>query len=1199
MFKYLKTTLLLLLPFVGFSQKHWIELQQIPASRNEANVVYMPTSYKAFELRFDALKEDLIKSPDERSTVNTKTIIQFPNPSGKLIDFNVKYSPVMENQLAEKFPTIKTYKIISLDRRSIGRIDITPLGFHAVISSEEGEYYIDPIFLNDNFNYITYFTRDNTEPKDWFQCGVDHTHDIEHQGVSNIANLRTDIVNFHTYKLALACTGEWGAKWGTVEATLANMVTGINRVNLIYESEFASRVVLINDNDKLIHLNGATDPYNNPTEGRLLLGENTAVVNQLLGNNTSYDIGHVVTANCSDVGGIASLGSACRSGDKANGVTCSGGSLINAATRVLAHEMGHQFSAQHTFNVCDINSDQNAGLNGFEPGSGTTIMSYAGACGSNNVQNSEDAYYHQGSLDQIYEHTRINNLDCPDITTTTNHFPTVNILTPANTLIPKETPFVLDGEGFDEDGDILTFNFEEKDASTVLCALGNPEGTCPQFRSVVPDTFPYRIFPRPNDLLSGSGTKGEVLPKYSRDLKFVFTARDNNAQGGVASWKEFNIKADANAGPFRLISPNLGENYSQGEIIDVTWEVANTDKAPFNTEFVDIYLSTKRALHTTNPNLLLLSSRIPNTGQAKIQLPSYIGNDARVIVRGHGKIFFDISNFSFILKEGTIPTAYVQANKYYEKLCLPASTAVNFTTVSIAGYNGNIKYVIDEITNPKIQASFENETTVAGVGNKLNINVPNSLTTGYYSVYYSVILDNNDTLQKRIDFDVISTDFSSVATLLPANGEKDAELPTFRWNGSPNATSYTIEVSKSPLFINVESGGTVTDTFFKPSKTFDKKSLYFWRMKATNACGDSEWSDTKSFGTLSQDCKNYAATGLPINISQSGTPLISSKINIPAGTNISDVNVTKLKINHNNFADLTGTLISHTGTKVILWDKICPKSLNIEVLIDDQAPNPFSCSNTAAGQYTPKEKLEKFNGENATGTWQLDIKDNTSGNGGRLDIFELEICASVEVQNPFQVNNNLLTILPSEIGQISSEFLKTDDNNNSATDLIYTIIKSTRTGNLLKNGIKLNVGDTFTQADINNGAITYAYTGDQNQSADDGFNFVVQDNEGGWIGVNRFNIRVNSPNAVDDNNYNYKVSVYPNPANDFINIKIEDSPVVFNKMTICNSMGQQVKTQSITNNEFGVDISNLQNGLFFIELSNGIQSTTLRFTTAR
>lgn len=1199
MYKQIKTVLFIILPLIGISQNRWIETRELAQLRGEVNVVYTPLNYKSFDLDFENLSRDLSTAPKER-TNGIKPILSFPDPTGKLIPFSVSNSPVMESGLAAKFPSIKSYKIVSQDKKFVGRIDVSPNGFHGIVTSPEGEYYIDPYYIGNNDHYVVYYTRDSGEPIQTTSCGVDHTFRNDAHNENDYSASRASIVNFHEYKLAMACTGEWGVQKGTVEKALADINTGVNRINLLFENEFASRLILINDNDKLIHLSGATDPYTTPTEGRKLVGINHGIITNILGGTSSFDIGHVVTVFCSDgVGGIASLGSACNNGNKGSGVTCVTGPLINQAIRTTAHEIGHQLSAEHTFNVCDINSDQNAGLNGFEPGSGTTIMSYAGGCGTNNVQNGEDAYYHQGSLVQIYEHTRSNNLDCPDIITTTNHFPTVNILTANNTLIPKETAFVLEGEGFDEDGDKLTFNFEEKDASTVLCALGNPEGTCPQFRSVVPDTFPWRIFPRPNDLLSGTGSKGEVLPKYTRDLKFAFTARDNNPEGGVASWKEFFIKADASAGPFRLISPNFNENYSQGEIIDVTWDVANTEKAPFNTEFVDIYLSTKRALHPSNPNLLLLASRIPNTGSTKIQLPDYIGNDARILVRGYGKIFFDISNLAFTLKEGTVPTAYIHADKYYDKLCLPASSQVNFATTAIAGYNGNIKYIIDDVSNSLIQASFENETTTAGVGNKLNINIPNSLTSGYYSVYYSVILDNNDTLQKRIDFDVISTDFSAVATVLPANGEKDAELPTFRWNGSPNATSYTIEVSKSPLFTNVESSGTVTDTFFKPSKTFDKKSLYFWRIKATNGCGNSEWSDIKSFGTLSQDCKNYAATGLPLNISQSGAPLISSKINIPAGTNISDVNVTKLKINHNNFADLTGTLISHTGTKVILWDKICPKSLSIEVLIDDQAPNPFSCSNTATGQYTPKEKLEKFNGENATGTWQLDIKDNTSGNGGRLDIFELEICASVEVLNPFEVNNNLLTISPSEIGQISSEFLRTDDTNNSATELIYTITKSTSTGNLLKNGIKLNVGDTFTQADINNGSITYAYTGDQNQSADDGFNFVVQDNEGGWIGVNRFNIRVNSPTAVDDNNFKYKVSVYPNPAFDFINVKIEDSPVVFNKMTICNSMGQLVKTQSVTNNEFGVDISNLQNGLFFIELSNGVQSTTLRFTTAR
>jgi subtilisin-like proprotein convertase family protein len=822
-------------------------------------------------------------------------------------------------------------------------------------------------------------------------------------------------------------------------------------------------------------------------------------------------------------------------------------------------------------------------------------MSYAGACGVNNVQNSEDEYYHQGSLFQIYNHTRNNNLNCPDITPTTNHFPTVNILTKNNTIIPKETPFILDGEGFDEDGDKLKFNFEEKDASTALCELGSPTGTCPQFRSVLPDTFPYRIIPRPSLLLSGTGDKDEVLPTYSRELKFAFTARDNNPEGGVASWKEFKIQVDASGGPFQVVSPNNGENYSQGQIIEALWNVSNTDKAPFHTEFVDIYLSTKNAIHPSNPNLLLLQGRVPNTGKAKIQLPDVVSNSVRLYIKAHNSIFFDMSNFKFILKEATTPTAYIKPNKYYDKLCLPALSTVNFQTTSIAGYNGMIKYELTSIPDLNIKASFEKEKTIAGEENNLNINFQNNILTGYYSIGYRIILDNNDTLYKKIDFDVISTDFSTVTTLFPNNGEKDAELPTFRWTGSPNATSYTIEVSKSPLFTTIEAGGTVTDTFYKPSKTFDKKSLYYWRVRANNECTEGEWLDIQAFGTLAQDCKNYSATGLPLNISQSGQPIITPKINIPTGTNISDVNVTKLKINHTNFADLTSTLISPVGTKVILWEKICPKSMNIEVLIDDQAPGAFSCANNASGQYTPKEKLSKFNGENATGAWTLEIQDGKTGNGGKLDIFELEICASVPVQDPYQVKNNLLTILPTDIGQISNEYLLVEDNNNNANELTYSLSKIPVYGNLLKNGTKLNVGDKFTQNDINTGALTYAYTGDINESVDDGFNFAVQDTEGGWLGINRFNIRVNSTTATKDEVYFYKVNIYPNPANDILNIEIVDSKAVFNKLIIRNTIGQEVLSQSITSNRAIVDIDNLDAGIYLLEITNGVKSITTKF----
>jgi hypothetical protein len=167
------------------------------------------------------------------------------------------------------------------------------------------------------------------------------------------------------------------------------IVTTINRVNGIYERDLAVRMVLVGNNASIVYTNPATDPYTN-TNGPAMLCENATNLDAVMGTS-SYDVGHVFATGFD--GGFAARGSACSGvnacgspsgSDKGRGVsafqTPSGDAFDVDA---VAHEMGHQVGANHTFNGttgvpgCGTPGARNAST-AFEPASGSTVMSYAG-----------------------------------------------------------------------------------------------------------------------------------------------------------------------------------------------------------------------------------------------------------------------------------------------------------------------------------------------------------------------------------------------------------------------------------------------------------------------------------------------------------------------------------------------------------------------------------------------------------------------------------------------------------------------------------------------------------------------------------------------------------------------------------------------------------------------------------------------------
>lgn len=623
----------------------------------------IPQRYRTVAIQPGLLLARLTAAPLEFTPAaeNRNVVMALPLPDGRYQYFRLFESPIMAPALAAKYPDITTYIAKGLDDvHANGRLDWTPQGFHAVITSPSGTFYIDPYSQADIVHYISYYTADFAPDA---AAILPELEPIAGEPLPplDMGGGQATGPNLHTYRLAVAATGEYTIfHGGTVPLAMAAIVTAVNRVTEVYEREVAVRMELVANNDDIVYTNPATDPYTNDN-GSQMLGQNQTNLDTVIGS-ANYDVGHVFSTGG---GGVAFLGVICSATSKARGVTGLPSPIGDPFyIDYVAHEMGHQYGGNHSFNgnegACS-GGNRNAST-AYEPGSGSTIQAYAGICGSQDLQPNSDDYFHTISFQEIYNHTTIGGgSTCDVVTATGNEAPVVTVPAGGFT-IPMMTPFELTGSATDPDSDPLTYDWEQFNLGPAGHP-NSPSGNAPIFRSFDPVTTPTRIFPKMSDIVNNTQTIGEIMAGYGRSMVFRFTVRDNHVSpsaGGVA-YDSVSFTVSGEAGPFLVTSPNTAINWPIGTLQSVTWNVANTAAAPVSCSSVDIHLSTDGGY--TYPTTL--ATGVANDGSHQVVVPNNPSATARVRVHCANNVFFDISNANFTIAAAA-PFADISLSKAVE-----------------------------------------------------------------------------------------------------------------------------------------------------------------------------------------------------------------------------------------------------------------------------------------------------------------------------------------------------------------------------------------------------------------------------------------------------------------------------------------------------------------------------------------------------
>ncbi|MBE2231585.1 MAG: T9SS type A sorting domain-containing protein [Chitinophagaceae bacterium] len=914
----------------------------------KVNRLSFPAAFKLFDLNTDQFRQKLftVAGSASRSTA----IISLPNADGQLENFEILEASNFEPALQARFPEIRAFSGRGITDPSASlKLSYSPQGIQTMIfrAGNESEY-MEP-YSADQRVYAVFRSARNKGSIPWTCTTADERlANGLNQQVNNGGFTSRSGGDLKTMRLAQSVTAEYSNYFGATSSAQVNLVLAainatLTRCNGVFEKDLALHLNLIANTTSVIYYNPSTDPYS-PASTGTGGAWNTELQNTLTSviGEANYDIGHLFGATGGG-GNAGCIGCVCVNGSKGKGYTSPFDGIPygdNFDIDYVAHEIGHQLGANHTFSM----SNEGTGVNK-EPGSGITIMGYAGITSQDLAPHSYD-FFHQASIAQIQ--ANLLTKTCPVTTSIAGNNATPTVSAGSDYTIPISTPFALTGSATDANsGDVLTYCWEQNDNSpstqtgtNSVARANKTQG--PNWISFLPVTTPTRYFPRMETILAGglitgplpggdAGANIEALSSVSRTLNFRLTVRDNAVYSSTApvsvgqtNFDDVVITVTNTSGPFSVTAPNTAVSWAGNSAQTITWNVANTTASPVSCANVKISLSTDGGATFTT-----LVASTPNDGSEVVTIPNTATTTARIKIESVGNIFFDISNTNFTITAGSgcgTPAGLTSSGI--------STTAATISWSAVSGANS---YDVDYKLNSA------GTWTNAATGTTSLSAALSGLTSGsLYDWRVRANCTEGSSAYSQAQF----TTVSEVTCNAPAGLTSSAvttSSATISWTAVSGANSYDVDykLSSSGTWTNAATGTASTSVNLSG---LTAASVYDWRVRTNCSSGSSAYSQAQ-FTTAASGCATAFEPNESIAAAAAITAGVANTAAISSSTDQDYFRITTTATSNNTF--------SLVGPSGVDYDLVIYNSAGTQIGsgTSSTATETVSLTSQAAGTY--------------------------------------------------------------------------------------------------------------------------------------------------------------------------------------------------------------------------------------------------------